>query len=132
MARITTEDCTEKVKGERFKLVALAAQRTKDILSGSKVTIANDREDKAPVLALREIAAGNIKISTLKAELLNRLRTKSRIEPIDDEETTHSAENTEENFDYLPSGSDLYVTEDYSDLAEQVFDDNVTEEEQKN
>lgn len=132
MARITTEDCTEKVKGGRFKLVALAAQRTKDILSGSKITIANDREDKAPVIALREIAAGNITISSLREELLNRLRSKSRIEPIDDEETAPSADKTEENFDYLPSGSDLYVTEDYSDLEDQIFDDNVSEEEQKN
>ncbi|KAJ6644854.1 DNA-directed RNA polymerase subunit omega [Pseudolycoriella hygida] len=130
MARITIEDCAEKVN-DRFKLVALAAQRAKDINSGSPITIANDRGDKATVLALREIAAGHVTISALRAELLSRLRTKSRIEPIDDEETATVADNSGENFDYLPTGSDVYVTEDYSDLEDQMFDDNVSEEEQK-
>lgn len=130
MARITTEDVADKVNG-RFELVALMAQRTKDIIAGSKITIPNDRGDKPPVLALREFAAGQIKASTLLKGLLNRLRTKTRVEPVDDEETTATSEMSSENFDYLPSGSDVYVTEDYSDLEDQIFDENVREEDQK-
>jgi DNA-directed RNA polymerase subunit omega len=127
MARITIEDCAEIVH-DRFKLVALAAQRAKDINSGSEITINNDKGDKATVLALREIAAGHIAVSALKAELLSRLRTNSRVDPIDDESIDPSADATAENFDYLPSGSDIYVTEDYSDLDDQIFNDNIVEE----
>lgn len=127
MARITIEDCAE-VEQDRFKLVALASQRAKDINSGSMITINNDKGDKATVLALREIAAGHITISALKEELLSRLRKNSRIDPIDDENVSLSPEEETENFDYLPSGSDIYVSEDYSDLDEQMFDDNITEE----
>ncbi|XVN43014.1 MAG: DNA-directed RNA polymerase subunit omega [Candidatus Rickettsia vulgarisii] len=131
MARITVEDCTSKIS-DRFVLVALAAQRAKDINSGSRVTIENDRADKPTVLALREIAAGHITVTALKDELLSRLRTKSRVEPIDDEEPSEAAiDAAEESFDYLPSGSDVYVTDDYSDLEDQMFDDNVSEGEQK-
>ncbi len=127
MARITIEDCAE-VEQDRFKLVALASQRAKDINSGSMITINNDKGDKATVLALREIAAGHITIATLKEELLSRLRKNSRIDPIDDDNVSLSTEEETENFDYLPSGSDIYVTEDYSDLDDQMFDDNITEE----
>ncbi|MCC8417853.1 MAG: DNA-directed RNA polymerase subunit omega [Rickettsia endosymbiont of Bryobia graminum] len=131
MARITIEDCTDKIS-DRFILVALAAQRAKDINSGSRITIENDRAGKPTVLALREIAAGHITIAALKDELLSRLRTRSRVEPIDDEESTEAAASAaEESFDYLPSGSDVYITDDYSDLEDQMFDDNISEEEQK-
>ncbi|WP_342278400.1 DNA-directed RNA polymerase subunit omega [Candidatus Tisiphia endosymbiont of Myopa tessellatipennis] len=130
MARITIEDCVGKIH-DRFKLVALAAQRANDINSGSKMTINNVRGDKANVLALREIAAGHITIPALKAQLLKRLRTKSRIDPIDEENTDASLDTDVEEFDYLPSGSDLCVTEDYSDLDDQIFDDNVSNDEQK-
>lgn len=126
MARITIEDCAEMVH-DRFKLVALAAQRAKNINSGSEITINNDKGDKATVLALREIAAGHVTVSALKAELLSRLRTNSRVDPIDDENIDPSVD-ANENFDYLPSGSDIYVTEDYSDLDDQIFNDNVIEE----
>ncbi len=130
MARITTEDVAHKVNG-RFELVALMAQRTKDIIAGSKITIQNDRGDKPPVLALREFAAGQIKSSVLKEALLNRLRTKSRVEPVYDEEMAVTSDTSTESFDYLPSGGDVYVTEDYSDLEDPAFDETVSEEDRK-
>lgn len=127
MARITIEDCSEMVP-DRFKLVALASQRAKDINSGSEIVISNDKKDKPTVVALREIALGHVTITALTAELLSRLRTNSRVDPIDDETVDTSTDENAESFDYLPSGSDIYVTEDYSDLDDQIFNDNIVEE----
>ena len=58
MARITVEDCLENVPN-RFALVLLAAARTKQLLKGSAPRV--KAENKEVVLALREIAAGNVK-----------------------------------------------------------------------
>ena len=57
MARITVEDCLEKVEN-RFSLVLLAADRTKQLLKGSAPLIKTDNKDG--VTALREIAAGKV------------------------------------------------------------------------
>ncbi len=57
MARITVEDCLEKVEN-RFSLVLLAADRTKQLLKGSAALIKADNKDG--VTALREIAAGKV------------------------------------------------------------------------
>jgi DNA-directed RNA polymerase subunit omega len=54
MARVTVEDCVEKVPN-RFDLVVLAAQRSREISSGAPLTLDRDN-DKNPVVALREIA----------------------------------------------------------------------------
>jgi DNA-directed RNA polymerase subunit omega len=57
MARVTVEDCLEKVDN-RFLLVMLAAKRVKQLYKGSKPLIENKGDNKNVVLALREIAAG--------------------------------------------------------------------------
>ena len=54
MARVTVEDCVDKVPN-RFELVLLAAHRARQISGGAELTIDRDR-DKNPVVALREIA----------------------------------------------------------------------------
>lgn len=54
MARVTVEDCVDKIPN-RFDLVLLAAQRARQISGGAELTIERDR-DKNPVVALREIA----------------------------------------------------------------------------
>jgi DNA-directed RNA polymerase subunit omega len=59
MARITVEDCLANVPN-RFSLVLLAAERTKQILKGEPVLIEDYRENKEVVTALREIAAGKV------------------------------------------------------------------------
>ena len=58
MARITVEDCLEKVDN-RFHLVRVASKRARQIMNGKEPTLEWDN-DKATVVALREIAAGNI------------------------------------------------------------------------
>ena len=57
MARVTVEDCLEKVPN-RFALVHLAARRAKQILKGSRPLVPDD--NKEAVLALREVAAGHL------------------------------------------------------------------------
>ena len=57
MARITVEDCLEQVPN-RFTLILLAAERSKQLLQGSQVLIEDDRTNKEIVTSLREVAAG--------------------------------------------------------------------------
>ena len=81
MARITVEDC-EKVVKNRFDLVVLAAQRTRQMLAGDEITVeAND--EKKPVIALREIAARTVSVDDLKEATINSFRS---FLPSDEEE----------------------------------------------
>lgn len=68
MARVTVEDCITVI-ANRFELVVLAAQRSKDISSGVPITVDRDN-DKNPVIALREIAAHKISTDSLKSALV--------------------------------------------------------------
>lgn len=67
MARITVEDCLEKVDS-RFKLVMVAAKRARQLALGGSSSSLEWENDKPTVLALREIAAGLIDESILKQE----------------------------------------------------------------
>jgi len=67
MARVTVEDCIEKIPN-RFELVMAAAQRARKIGSGASLTIDRD-DDKNPVVALREIAEETVDQDELKEEL---------------------------------------------------------------
>lgn len=58
MARITVEDCIEKV-GNRFELITLAATRSKQIIK-QKVSLVDNYKNRPIVLSLREIAAGRV------------------------------------------------------------------------
>ena len=60
MARITVEDCLEAVPN-RFSLVLVAAERTKQLLKGSGAFI-SETDNKEVVTALREIAAGHVEV----------------------------------------------------------------------
>ncbi len=73
MARVTVEDC-EKVVQNRFDLVVLAAQRTRQILAGDAITVEGNGEKK-PVIALREIAARTVSIDDLKEATINGFRS---------------------------------------------------------
>ena len=72
MARVTVEDCVDKVPN-RFDLVLLAAQRAREISGGAELTIDRDR-DKNPVVALREIAEETVKPVELEEALINSLQ----------------------------------------------------------
>ncbi len=70
MARVTVEDCIDKIPN-RFELVMAAAQRVRDINGGASITLDRDR-DKNPVVALREIAEQTINTEDLKEGLIKR------------------------------------------------------------
>ncbi|MEO1608882.1 MAG: DNA-directed RNA polymerase subunit omega [Pseudomonadota bacterium] len=72
MARVTVEDCVDKVEN-RFELVLLAAHRARSIASGSPITV--DKEnDKNPVVALREIAQETIAADDLREGLIHSIQ----------------------------------------------------------
>ena len=72
MARVTVEDCVDKVPN-RFELVMLAAHRAREIATGSPVTVDRDN-DKNPVVALREIADETLSPGDLKEDLIHSLQ----------------------------------------------------------
>jgi DNA-directed RNA polymerase subunit omega len=72
MARVTVEDCIDKVEN-RFDLVLLASHRARMISSGTQITVDRDN-DKNPVVALREIADEAVSPEDLKEELVHSLQ----------------------------------------------------------
>jgi len=72
MARVTVEDCIDKVEN-RFDLVLLASHRARMISSGSQITVDRDN-DKNPVVALREIAETTVSPGDLKEDLIHSLQ----------------------------------------------------------
>lgn len=81
MARVTVEDCVDKVSN-RFDLVLFAAQRARQISGGAELTIDRDR-DKNPVVALREIAEQTVKPAILEESVISGLQ---RVQVDDDDE----------------------------------------------
>ncbi|EAQ25287.1 MULTISPECIES: DNA-directed RNA polymerase subunit omega [unclassified Roseovarius] len=83
MARVTTEDCVDKVPN-RFDLVMLAAHRAREIASGSPLTVDRDN-DKNPVVALREIAEETQSADDLRERLIESNQTQIEVdEPEED------------------------------------------------
>ena len=84
MARVTVEDCVDKVPN-RFDLVMLAAHRAREISSGSELTVPRDN-DKNPVVALREIADETLSAANLHEAAVQSYQTQIEVdEPEEDE-----------------------------------------------
>ncbi|MCC7304719.1 MAG: DNA-directed RNA polymerase subunit omega [Alphaproteobacteria bacterium] len=83
MARVTVEDCIEKIPN-RFELVMVASQRARKIGTGAPLTVDKDN-DKNPVVSLREIAAETVSIDGLKEDLV---RSHQRTVVYEEEEAT--------------------------------------------
>ena len=81
MARVTVEDCVDKIPN-RFDLVLLSAQRAREISGGAELTVDRDR-DKNPVVALREIAEQTVRPKNLQESLTQSLQ---RVLPDDEDE----------------------------------------------
>ncbi len=73
MARVTVEDCIEKVDN-RFDLILMAAHRARLIANGAEITVSRDN-DKNPVVALREIGAGTLSPEDLEEDLIHSLQS---------------------------------------------------------
>ena len=84
MARITVEDCLDKIENQ-YDLVLLAKERTSQLNSGAEMLVEEDN-DKRTVIALREIATGKLNVDELKKNAILRLR-KEPDETFEEEET---------------------------------------------
>lgn len=102
MARVTVEDCIDKVDN-RFELVLLAGHRARLISQGAPITVDRDN-DKNPVVALREIAEETLSPGDLKEDLIHSLQKHVEVdEPETDEPDllTESADTAE-----MPAAAD--------------------------
>ena len=72
MARVTVEDCVDKIPN-RFELVLMAAHRARNIASGSAITV-DAENDKNPVIALREIADSTIPSEDIRESLIHSIQ----------------------------------------------------------
>ena len=98
MARITVEDCLEKIDSQ-YDLVLLAKERTAQLNSGHKPLVPGDN-DKNTVIALREIGDGKISLKTLEDSAINKLRKiKNQIKESEDLEI-----DEEDDFDKIYKG----------------------------
>ncbi len=84
MARVTVEDCVEKIPN-RYELLMVAAQRAKDISTGSPLLVDRDN-DKNSVVALREIAENKVSIEHLQKSLVMNLQKFVEVEEPEEEE----------------------------------------------
>lgn len=83
MARVTVEDCVDKVPN-RFELVMLAAHRAREIATGDEITVPRDN-DKNPVVALREIAEETQLADDLRERMIESHQTQIEVdEPEED------------------------------------------------
>ena len=78
MARVTVEDCVDKVPN-RFELVLMAAHRARALTTGSPVTI-EPENDKNPVIALREIAEKTISPGDMRERLIHSIQKQVEID----------------------------------------------------
>ena len=98
MARVTVEDCIDKVESP-YELVLVAKERATQLNSGLEPTVDKDN-DKNTVIALREIANENIKVSDLTESAVYKLR--KHVEQIDD--TSEEDEEVGDDFENLYKG----------------------------
>ena len=93
MARVTVEDCVDKVSN-RFDLILFAAQRARQVSAGADLTIDRDR-DKNPVVALREIAEVMVKPKDLQEAIVTNMQ-KVRVDEEDETEELGSLSDAAE------------------------------------
>tara|TARA_B100000700_G_C14769869_1_gene726226 strand:- start:334 stop:831 length:498 start_codon:yes stop_codon:yes gene_type:complete len=98
MARITVEDCLEKVDNQ-YDLVLLAKERTVQLNAGSPMLVEEDN-DKRTIISLREIGDGKIEINDLEQSAIKRLRK----EPDETEQQEETEEETNDDFENLYKG----------------------------
>ena len=96
MARVTVEDCIEKIPN-RFDLVLAAAQRARDVSSGNPLTIDRDN-DKNPVVALREIADETVDPDFLRDQIIKGLQNLSKPEVSNEGEEEELEDNNDSNY----------------------------------
>ncbi|MEC7381290.1 MAG: DNA-directed RNA polymerase subunit omega [Pseudomonadota bacterium] len=108
MARVTVEDCVDKVES-RFDLVLYSAFRSREMTEGAELQVEREN-DKNPVVALREIAENKLKPADLEEDLIESLQTQIDIDEADE--------------DYIP-----LIPQEKDSLATNVKDNDNSEQE---
>lgn len=140
MARVTVEDCVEKIPN-RYELLMVAAQRAKDIEAGSPLRVERDN-DKNAVVALREIAEDKVSIEDLQKSLVLNLQKYVEVEEPEEEEIEIIAaekelagldsqfdtsmlldESLEDNMQIRDNDNDSLDDLDDTDLSDDSFED---------
>ncbi len=103
MARVTVEDCVERVPN-RFDLVMLSAHRARAVADGAPLTVSRDK-DKNPVVALREIADGTVGVDELREQTIQGYQR--HIEVDEPEEDNMAVLMGEGEGQPMPSADDL-------------------------
>ncbi|MBB3310975.1 DNA-directed RNA polymerase subunit omega [Rhizobium sp. BK196] len=117
MARVTVEDCIDKVEN-RFELVLLASHRARLISQGASITIDRDN-DKNPVVALREIADETLSPDDLKEDLIHSLQKHVEVDEPEPDPASLIAAGAAASAD----------SEEQDDLPETITFDQMSEEE---
>ncbi len=118
MARVTVEDCVLKVPN-RFDLVMVAAQRSRDISAGSPLTVERDN-DKDPVIALREIAEETVDIDELNDALIQGMQRHVEIDEPEEEQQDFDMSVVEMG---LGDGDELMVAVDALAMSQENEDE---------
>ncbi|UXM96061.1 DNA-directed RNA polymerase subunit omega [Bartonella sp. HY329] len=106
MARVTVEDCIDKVDN-RFELILLASHRARQISQGAQITIDRDN-DKNPVVALREIADETLSPADLKEDLIHSMQKHVEVDE--------------------PEVTPALLTHDDAGLGDSLFNDDVADQ----
>ena len=132
MARITVEDCLEKIDSQ-YDLVLLAKERTSQLNSGEKPLV-SEKNDKNTVIALREIGDGKISIKTVDDSAINKLR-KTQIEPAELEDLEIEEED---DFDKIykgevsKSGAAILPSKRVRKIPEKIINKTITKDIKEN
>jgi DNA-directed RNA polymerase subunit omega len=122
MARITVEDCVEKIPN-RFDVVVLAAKRAREISAGAYITVPRDN-DKNPVIALREIAEKSVSFENLKNSIIKSFQRNFVTDDIEKEiEKQNDKNNQLENSDWEAETSN-FIQDAENMVYENSFEDN--------
>ncbi len=129
MARVTVEDCVLRVPN-RFELVLVAAQRSREIAAGGQMLVERDN-DKNPVVALREIAEDAVSVEALRNSLISHLQHHVEADEPEEEEMDALVADRDMSFEAITSDeeaveSGLTVSEDGVEFDADIGD-NISE-----
>ncbi|MBL28397.1 MAG: DNA-directed RNA polymerase subunit omega [Rhodospirillaceae bacterium] len=111
MARVTVEDCVVRVPN-RFELVMLAAQRSRDLSAGVRPNVDRDN-DKNPVVALREIAEEEVSLDDLRHALIHGFQKHAEVdEPEEDDDMSSDAMEQIQPSDGIETGRRVFAPQD--------------------
>lgn len=133
MARVTVEDCIEKVPN-RFELVLLAARRAREISAGASLTLPRDN-DKNPVIALREISEETISLDAIRENIVKGMQKNVFIDEDENELNKELQEIIDEEqhpFSLSDDTSDFVASEQEDREEEPLESDDDNQETQEN